>query len=137
MRRHLPLVLAAVALACGNAPRATPDLSGYRIVDLTHPYNAETLYWPTSPPRFQLARLAFGPPPGGWFYAATAFAAPEHGGTHLDAPIHFAEGRLTADQIPLEKLIAPAVVIDITAQAANDPDYRLQPSDITAFRLHG
>ncbi|MFO7262444.1 MAG: cyclase family protein [bacterium] len=138
MRRHLPLVLAAVALACGNAPRATPDLSGYRIVDLTHPYNAETLYWPTSPTKFELERLAYGPTPGGWFYSANAFSSPEHGGTHLDAPIHFAEGRLTADQIPLEKLIAPAVVIDITAQAANDPDYRLQPSDITAFeRLHG
>src|SRR5690606_14659263 len=138
MRRHLSLALAAAALACGRPQQPVPDLSGYRLVDLTHAYNAEPLYWPTSPTRFQLEQLAFGPTPGGWFYAANAFAAPEHGGTHLDAPIHFAEGRLTADRIPLEKLVAPAVVIDVTAQAEADPDYRLEPSDITAFeRLHG
>jgi kynurenine formamidase len=138
MRRHLPLVLAAAALACDRPPDPGLDLSGYRIVDLSHAYNAETLYWPTSPTAFELERLAFGQTPGGWFYAANAFASPEHGGTHLDAPIHFAEGRLTADRIPLEKLVAPAVVIDVTAQAAADADYRLEPSDITAFeRLHG
>src|SRR5690606_20776127 len=138
MRRHLPLVLAAAALACDRPPDPGLDLSGYRIVDLSHAYNAETLYWPTSPTAFELERLAFGQTPGGWFYAANAFASPEHGGTHLDAPIHFAEGRLTADRIPLEKLVAPAVVIDVTAQAAADADYRLEPSDITAVeRLHG
>src|SRR5690606_37193593 len=138
MRRHLPLVLAAAALACDRPPEPMLDLSGYQMVDLSHAYNAETLYWPTSPKAFELERLAFGQTPGGWFYAANAFASPEHGGTHLDAPIHFAEGRLTADRIPLEKLVAPAVVIDVTAQAAADPDYRLEPSDVTAFeRLHG
>src|SRR5262245_43734514 len=71
------------------------DLSRYRMVDLTHALNARTLYWPTSPTSFKLDTLAYGPTPGGWFYSSYAFSAPEHGGTHLDAPVHFGEGRLT------------------------------------------
>src|SRR5690606_8705321 len=97
-----------------------------------------TLYWPTSPSGFALERLSFGRTEGGWFYSANAFSSPEHGGTHLDAPIHFAEGRLTSDRIPLDELIAPAVVIDVAANASADPDYRLTPADIATFeRQHG
>jgi kynurenine formamidase len=85
-----------------------------------------------------MERLAYGPTPGGWFYSANRFSAPEHGGTHLDAPIHFHEGGVTADRVPLDRLIAPAVVIDVTDRAAADPDYRLTPADVDAFeRDHG
>ena len=90
------------ALAGAPARGGEPlDVDGLRIVDLTHPFNAKTLYWPTSPRSFELERLAFGATPGGYFYAANAFCTPEHGGTHLDAPIHFHEGGRSADQIPL------------------------------------
>jgi kynurenine formamidase len=132
-------VLLVCVSACGRAGEQAPvDLSRVRLVDLTHPLDSATLYWPTSPSRFQLERLAFGPTPGGFFYSANRFAAPEHGGTHLDAPIHFHEDGLTADRIPLERLIAPAVVIDISAQAASDPDYRLTVADVETFeREHG
>ncbi len=109
------------------------DLSRYRMVDLTHALNARTLYWPTSPTSFKLDQLSYGPTPGGWFYSAYAFSAPEHGGTHLDAPIHFGEGHHTVDRIPLEKLIAPAVVIDVTAKTRGDDDYRLTSDDVAAF----
>jgi D-alanyl-D-alanine dipeptidase len=68
------------------------DIARARIVDLTHAFDAATLYWPTSPSAFELKRLAFGRTEAGYFYAANSFCAPEHGGTHLDAPIHFAEG---------------------------------------------
>jgi len=54
-------------------------------------------------------------------------------GTHLDAPIHFAEGRLTADQIPLSRLVAPAVVIDVTTEAARTADYQLTAGDIRSW----
>jgi kynurenine formamidase len=111
-------VLAGIAAACAQRV----DLTGYRLVDLTHAFSAQTLYWPTSPTGFRLERLVYGPTPAGYFYAANAFSAPEHGGTHLDAPIHFGEGRLTADRIPLERLVAPAVVIDVSAQSARDAD---------------
>jgi kynurenine formamidase len=108
------------------------------MVDLSHAYSAETLYWPTSPSGFKLERLASGPTPGGWFYSSYAFSSPEHGGTHLDAPIHFAEGGRTADQIPLEQLIAPAVVIDISARSAADRDARLEVAEVAAHeRSHG
>ncbi|HYO51627.1 cyclase family protein [Archangium sp.] len=74
----------------------------------------------------------------GYFYASYTLCAPEHGGTHLDAPIHFAEGKTTADRIPLERLIAPAVVVDISADTARDRDALLLPSHLEAFeREHG
>ncbi|MGH7519272.1 MAG: cyclase family protein [Gemmatimonadales bacterium] len=132
--------LAALLLGLGALPLSaqTIDLSRYEMVDLTHALNARTVFWPTSEGGFELQRLAYGPTPGGYFYAANAFAMPEHGGTHLDAPIHFAEGGVTADRIPLDRLVLPAVVIDVSAQAAKDPDYRLTADDVQTFeRGHG
>lgn len=137
MHRFLPLVaLLAVAASTGRAQGI--DLSRYRVVDLTHPLNAKTLYWPTATTGFQLQQLAFGDTPGGYFYSSYAFAAPEHGGTHLDAPVHFHKGGLTADRIPVEQFIAPAVVIDVSAKAAKDADYRLTVADVQAWeQQHG
>lgn len=134
----IPAVLLPLVAACSAPTSALPDLRAAILVDLTHPYNDETLFWPTSPSSFELEVLAAGPTEGGYYYSANAFSTPEHGGTHLDAPIHFAEGRQTADQVPLERLIGPAVVIDVTAQAANDPDYLLRREDVLAFEAeHG
>ena len=114
------------------------DVRKYRTIDLTHALNAKTLYWPTSPTSFKLDQLSYGPTPGGWFYSANTFSAPEHGGTHLDAPIHFGEGHLTVDRVPLDKLVAPAVVIDVTAKTRTDADYRLTREDVAAFeKAHG
>jgi kynurenine formamidase len=103
-----------------------------RWVDLTYPFNAQTIYWPTAQ-RFQLERVAEGETPGGWYYAANNFRAAEHGGTHLDAPVHFARGRHTADQIPLAQLVGRAVVIDVSAKAAQDPDYLITAGDLADF----
>ena len=120
------------------AARQPLDISAYRLVDLTHAYSAKTVFWPTSPTRFSLDRLAYGKTDAGYFYAANTLCTPEHGGTHLDAPIHFAEGRRTAEQIPLEQLIGPAVVIDVTAKAGADRDYRLTRDDVLQFeKQHG
>ena len=114
------------------------DISKSRIIDLTHAYNAKTVYWPTSPSKFRLDRLAYGKTEGGYFYSAYTFSTPEHGGTHLDAPIHFAEGGRTADQIPLEQLIAPAVVIDVSLRTSAERDYRLTQADVLTFeKEHG
>jgi kynurenine formamidase len=129
----------AAVFACPHRSSAqTIDLSRYRLVDLTHAFGPTTLYWPTATTGFRLDQLAFGPTPGGFFYSAYAFSTPEHGGTHLDAPIHFAAGGLTADRLRLEQLVAPAVVIDVSARTATDPLYRLTPDDVLAFeRRHG
>ena len=133
-------LFAALALflcACTTV-RPALDLRNARIVDLTWAFDEKTLYWPTSPSSFELKELAYGPTPGGWFYASNAICTPEHGGTHLDAPIHFAAGRRTADEIPLEQLLAPAVVIDVAARAAANADYRLTAEDVRAWESrHG
>lgn len=122
----------------GEVDAAVFDLRQTRLLDLTHPFDAETLYWPTSPSSFELEQLAYGETPGGWFYAANKFSTPEHGGTHLDAPIHFAAGRWTADEIPVQRLSGPAVVIDVRQQSASDADYLLTLEDVQAWEAeHG
>lgn len=137
MRRFIAL-LALVALSACTTARSPIDLTNATLVDLTWPYDERTLYWPTSPSAFELKQLAYGPTPGGWFYSSYAICTPEHGGTHLDAPIHFAEGKATVDRIPLERLIAPAIVIDVEARAAANADYRLTADDVRAWEAqHG
>jgi kynurenine formamidase len=130
------MLLAVVTVQAQDRPAL--DLSGYRMIDLTHSLSSRSLFWPTSPTKFTLERLAHGKTEGGYFYAANSFCTPEHGGTHLDAPLHFAEGRRSTEQVPLEQLIAPAVVIDVTAKAAADRDYRLAPDEVMQFeKQHG
>lgn len=141
LRLAASLHVIVAAIACNTPPAETPstiDLARYSLVDLTHAYNAQTIFWPTDTNRFALRELSRGPTPGGWFYSSNAFTSPEHGGTHLDAPIHFQiEGR-TSESIPLEQLVAPAVIIDVTAQANGNADYLLTPDDVLAFeREHG
>ena len=131
MRRTSTLLLALLALcACTTTTRAPIDVENADLVDLTWSFDERTLYWPSSPSAFELKQLAYGPTPGGYFYSSNTLCTPEHGGTHLDAPIHFAEGKKTADQIPLRQLIAPAVVIDVDAKAAANADYRLTAEDV-------
>jgi kynurenine formamidase len=133
-------LLAAVLLllAPGWAAAQTIDLSRARLVDLTHSMDERTLYWPTSPSAFELKELSHGMTEGGYFYASYSFCTPEHGGTHLDAPLHFAEGGRPAGEIPVSQLVGPAVVIDITREASADPVYRLTVEDILAHeREHG
>jgi len=134
------LVIAAlVTISCApvevldDAPPGAFDLATAEIVDLSYAYDESTLFWPTSPSRFALEVLAFGPTAGGYFYSANALSTPEHGGTHLDAPIHFAEGGWATDEIPLERLVGPAVVIDVSRQAEADADYRLSREDVLAW----
>lgn len=138
----LTITVCVAAFVWHEASTATAlqplDISGRRLIDLTHAYGPRTLYWPTSPTKFQHEKLAYGTTEGGWFYSAYSFCTPEHGGTHLDAPGHFGEGKWTADQIPLDRLIAPAVVIDVTSAAAKDRDYRLTRADVEEFeKRHG
>ena len=128
----------ADAKAVTAAPAAPIDLERYRLVDMTHSFTADAPYWPTAGEGFVLKQDSYGMTEGGYFYSSYSFCAPEHGGTHLDAPIHFAEKGWTADQVPLEHLITPAVVIDVTAKTATDPDYRLTAADVTAWEAeHG
>lgn len=100
-------------------------------VDLTHSFSESTIYWPTDTLGFTLEELDYGHTDGGWFYAAYRYSAAEHGGTHLDAPIHFAEGGDTSAEIPLDRLVGPAAVIDVSDRVSQD--YLVSIEDITSW----
>ena len=101
-------------------------------IDLSHDFSDETIYWVTAEP-FRRSTVAEGTTPGGYYYSAYNFSGAEHGGTHLDAPVHFAEGKKTADQVGLDQLIGEGVVIDVSAKAAADRDYEITADDIRSW----
>jgi kynurenine formamidase len=126
------LAVCLVVLVAGCARQSAPAASGFpggTLVDLSHAYDATTVFWPTAEP-FSLTKVADGVTPGGYYYAANNFCTSEHGGTHLDAPVHFAEGADSADEIPLDRFFGAAVVVDVTAQADRDADYQVTVDDL-------
>jgi kynurenine formamidase len=124
-------------LALVAAVAASPAIDETKLVDLTHPFDEKAIYWPTAKP-FAWEKESWGRNAQGDWYTAGRYSASEHGGTHLDAPIHFDEGKQTVDQIPVDKLVGPAVVIDVSEAVAKDRDHRLTPSDIAAWEAkHG
>ena len=131
------LIVAAACQGSAGQPdySAVFDGSGGRWIDLSYAYSEETLYWPTED-GFQLEELAYGETEAGYFYSSYKISTAEHGGTHLDAPIHFSRGGMSAEQIPLDRLIAPVVVVDVAARAT--PDYLIDVGDLEEWeRTHG
>ncbi|UCF38548.1 MAG: cyclase family protein [Acidobacteriota bacterium] len=108
-----------------------------RIVDLSYAFSETSVYWPTAE-GFKLNADWEGLTDQGFYYTANSFAAAEHGGTHLDAPIHFAEGKSSADEIPLKRLIAPAVLIDLEGKVGDNADYQISVADLEEWEAsHG
>jgi kynurenine formamidase len=144
MRRTLVGVVAVTAAVAGAAvgevgtlvaqdrPSAQVDLARDRLVDLSHPFNSRTIYWPTAT-RFSLREIADGETEGGWHYAANDFTAAEHGGTHLDAPVHFARRGQTADEVSLRRLVGTTAVVDVREQASADRDHLVSVADLEAW----
>lgn len=123
---------AAKAAKAANAAAARQQLDWLnhaKLIDLTHPFDRETIYWPTEA-GFELQKGAAGKTAKGYFYAANRFAAAEHGGTHIDAPFHFNKGGQTVDELPLRQLMGEAVVIDVSAQCAGAADYEVGIADL-------
>jgi kynurenine formamidase len=124
-----------------QAPSAQPDYSavfdgsGGSWIDLTYAYSEETIFWPTAD-GFRLDEVAYGETVLGYFYSAYNISMAEHGGTHLDAPIHFSRVGMSSEQIPLDRLITPAVVVDVSARAT--PDYLIDVADLEGWeRAYG
>jgi len=131
----LLLVVLPVLAGCARTPE--PGAAPERIVDLSHAYDADTIYWPTEE-GFVLEHGPAGVTEGGYWYAANAFRSAEHGGTHVDAPIHFHADGVTVDGIALERLIGPGVRVDVRAACAADRDHRIDVADIAGFEAeHG
>lgn len=127
-------IISLITLACLLTIGCTkqPGFPAGQWVDLSHDFSAQTVYWPTSEP-FTMETVAEGVTEKGFYYSAYKFCASEHGGTHIDAPLHFAEGRRSVDEIPLAQLIAPAVKIDVSQKAAASRDYQISVEDLTAW----
>lgn len=122
--------LAVVLVSMSNCTTAEkPNWEDGIWVDLTHEYSEETLFWPTSR-TFHLDTVFVGETEAGFYYESYEFCTAEHGGTHLDAPIHFAEDRKTVEEIGLDQLTGYASVIDVSSKVAEDRDYQVVISDI-------
>lgn len=136
---RLPFLLLVLFLcACKDQPtekkpQSLDDLlKTGRLIDMSYDFSEKTLYWPTAN-TFRIDTAFNGITPGGFFYSAYNYCAAEHGGTHLDAPVHFAKGKWSADQIPLENLTGEAVVVDVSEKALKNPDYLISADDIQAW----
>jgi len=140
MTRVALLALTALcAASCSTTPArdASTGLPAGAIVDLSHAYDSEAIFWPTAEP-FRLEKVADGVTPAGYYYAANNFFTSEHGGTHIDAPVHFAQGHQSVDQIPLDHLVGRAIVIDVTEASSRNADYQIAVDDFQRWeQQHG
>ena len=124
MRHSLVGALVAAALWAMPAAAQRP----MKVLDLGHPLADTDPTW-TGGKAFERIETATFAKDGA---ALGKFSADEHFGTHLDAPSHFG-GKWTTEKIPVDRLVRPAVCIDVVAKAAADEDYRLAVEDIRAF----
>lgn len=135
-RSHGPFFRALLSALCAMPLSAFAFPSG-TIIDLTHAFDETAIYWPTAK-EFSLEQVSHQVTDKGFFYAANNICLAEHGGTHIDAPIHFYEGRNAVDEIPLERLMGQGIVIDVSAKAAQDRDYQVSVEDFEAWeKEHG
>lgn len=119
----------------GAGRSASASFPSGKLIDLTHPFNEHTIYWPTDSQGFRLEKGPEGVTERGYYYAANRFSTAEHGGTHLDAPIHFYQDRPTADQVPLSKLLGQAAVVDVTEACRKNPDYLVTVTDLRNWEV--
>ena len=132
--KWLVVLLTLVTVHHGDAAEPWPNGP---VIDLTHNFNSHTIYWPTEKDFRHHTEFA-GINDKGYYYSAYELTTAEHGGTHLDAPVHFAEGALTTDEIPLTQLIGNAIVIDVSAKTAKNRDYQILPADLKKWEsVHG
>ncbi|MFQ5752360.1 MAG: cyclase family protein [bacterium] len=130
------LMLFLIPLLSGCAQHESNSPYG-KIIDLTYSLGEDTIFWPTAE-GFKLEVAFAGQTEKGYYYTANNFCTAEHGGTHIDAPVHFYKDRNTVDKIPLEQLIGKAVVVDVSEKCAADPDYLVTADDFLAWeRAHG
>lgn len=129
-------VLFLIVVSCDKSkseqPDNPPETNKRKLIDLTHVFSEETVYWVTAE-EFKLDSVYKGKTPKGYYYSANNYSAAEHGGTHIDAPIHFAEGKQAVDEIPLEQLMGPAIKIDVSSKALGNRDYLVSVDDFLAW----
>ena len=116
-----------MAMGPGSLPVAMGSYA--QIVDLTHLITENIPVWPGNPTPVITPFKTFA---DDGFYA-NELNYVEHTGTHLDAPVHFFEGKEYAWQLPPANFVVKMIVIDIREKAAQDPDSQVTPDDVTAW----
>lgn len=119
------------------ATRLNAQFPQGKIIDLTHPFDETTIFWPTEK-GFVFQKGFEGVTEKGFFYTANSFCTAEHGGTHIDAPIHFYQNGNTVDAIPLTRLMGRAIVVDVSSKCAADRTYQIGVDDFLEWeKTHG
>ncbi|MDX1576602.1 MAG: cyclase family protein, partial [Kiloniellales bacterium] len=123
----LPAAAAALVLAvsAAGAGELSHKVVATQAVDLSHEMYEGMAYWPGGVP-FKMERLVDYPQG----YLLHKFEVGENTGTHVDAPHHFVEENLSVADLPLNDLIVPAVMIDVTDKVAENVDYQLTAADV-------
>jgi kynurenine formamidase len=121
----------ALFLFAQRRPEVASPTGFHTVVDLTHTINGNVpTYEPAEKAPFEVKTVATIEKDK---YFARNICLPEHFGTHIDAPAHFARGMWTVDQIPPERLIAPLAVLDVSLNVGNNPDYQVSVQDIARW----
>ncbi len=121
--------LLALALALpASAEPLRQKVVATQAIDLTHPMHDDMPFWPGGVP-FKKTRLV----DYDQGYQLHKFEVGENTGTHVDAPSHFIKGNIAIDKLALKDLVVPAVVIDVQAKVAGNPDYQLSAADLKAW----
>jgi len=132
--RYWPALAFVVLAGCAHEPDRPSTTQAARVVDLGHALAAADPSWDGTP-AFSREIVATIEKDG---YQAAKFATEEHFGTHVDAPSHFVSGGWTVDEIPADRLIRPAVCVNIAEKVRGDANYRLTVEDLRSFeRAHG
>jgi len=133
----LLIVLLGVAGCTTQQSQQRAGFPSGQWIDLSHDFSDQTIYWPTAEP-FKFETVSAGMTDKGYYYSAYKFCAAEHGGTHIDAPVHFSEGRKSVDQLEIDQLTGPAIKIDVSSKATSNRDYLVSPSDLESWEsAHG
>jgi kynurenine formamidase len=101
-------------------------LAAERLVDLTQPLGPSTVLWPGSTPFDAIVDAEH--PRDRSYYRTLRLS--EHSGTHLDAPVHFAEHGRSTDELGLELLVRPAILLDVRERCEADPHFALSRQDV-------
>ena len=139
---YILLLLLSAMLGCNQSESSEANveqrlITDAQIIDLSYEYSDETVYWVTAE-EFSLDTVFAGETDKGYYYSAFNFTTAEHGGTHIDAPIHFSKSGRSVDEIPLEQLMGKAVKIDVSARASSNPDYEITAEDLIEWEAqHG
>lgn len=132
MTRTVLIGLTVLTMACAASSPSSSQFPAGELVDMSHPFDEQTIYWPTAAP-FRLETVAAGMTPSGYYYAANNVFTAEHGGTHIDAPIHFAQGHPSVDRIPLTRLFGSAVLVDVSNRVLENRDYQVTVDDLVEW----